>query len=47
MRGEYITAVSYDGAEIRFIPTCVGNTNTVIVYSFIITVHPHMRGEYV
>ena len=34
------------GEEIRFIPTCVGNTQANSFHSTLTTVHPHMRGEY-
>ena len=34
------------GQWIRFIPTCVGNTPTIIICTGYETVHPHMRGEY-
>ena len=30
----------------RFTPTCVGNTNESGVLNGLMTVHPHMRGEY-
>ena len=31
---------------LRFIPTCVGNTGSTSYYVKVVTVHPHMRGEY-
>ena len=33
-------------AEVRFIPTCVGNTDFLAVRDLLTAVHPHMRGEY-
>ena len=30
----------------RFIPTCVGNTNSAVRCCWISSVHPHVRGEY-
>ena len=30
----------------RFIPTCVGNTSRFRFFSFLLPVHPHVRGEY-
>ncbi len=32
--------------EMRFIPTCVGNTSILVEFSSGDTVHPHMRGEH-
>ena len=32
--------------KLRFIPTCVGNTNGRKCYTTDYTVHPHVRGEY-
>src|SRR5262245_33873744 len=32
--------------ELRFIPTCVGNTSRIPSPSTAIPVHPHMRGEH-
>src|SRR4030042_990740 len=35
-----------DAGGNRFTPTCVGNTLQQLMFWFISTVHPHMRGEY-
>ena len=35
------------GNRLRFIPTCVGNTVGVFKQTIKVTVHPHVRGEYV
>ena len=32
--------------NLRFIPTCVGNTIILNAETYKITVHPHVRGEY-
>ncbi len=33
--------------SIRFIPTCVGNSNAFNIATLVISVHPHMCGEFV
>ena len=35
-----------DWVVVRFIPTCVGNTDLLAVVSPAIAVHPHVRGEH-
>ncbi len=35
-----------ENLSVWFIPTCVGNTKTKILYYFLKLVHPHVRGEY-
>ncbi len=37
---------SPNDSTLRFIPTGVGNTGTLAVGTYLITVHPHGRGEY-
>ena len=32
--------------DLRFIPTCVGNTYNSIINHFLLSVHPHVCGEY-
>ncbi len=46
MRGEYAGTFGLGQQIDRFIPTCVGNTNTDVIPDFAGAVHPHMRGEY-
>ena len=33
--------------DLRFIPTCVGNTTSMVPETPIRPVHPHVRGEYI
>ena len=37
--------IGYKGLIDRFIPTCVGNSHLRRSPQFVISVHPHMRGE--
>ena len=46
VRGEYIEADSSVACQMRFIPTCVGNTMPQVLKQEGRTVHPHVRGEY-
>ena len=46
MRGEYAGGLGLHATGGRFIPTCVGNTGSTSYYVKVVTVHPHMRGEY-
>ena len=39
-------ATDAGGGEIRFIPTCVGNTMSDAYAAELASVHPHVRGEY-
>ena len=41
-----LTYGTYGCLRGRFTPTCVGNTSTIPSRSPVVTVHPHMRGEY-
>jgi len=44
--GEYAYGWSRCHEHIRFIPTCVGNTSTVVADRTRPPVHPHVCGEY-
>ena len=47
MRGEYSTAKFVGLAGTRFTPTCVGNMLYAEIRCRGLSVHPHMRGEYI
>ena len=44
--GDYVGLLGLEGKEIRFIPTCVGTTNSGCASASRPPVHPHVCGDY-
>ena len=40
-----LKAIEPDVIQLRFIPTCMGNSTVAYCIQWILTVHPHVHGE--